>query len=142
MNTVTAWGGTKKKRELAEDVVNFCIEEMMPRMKTLDVTIELSRKMDSADGYCLAETERQFIIEIDTRLDFEDFVSCICHEMVHVKQHARNELKDVDFLTKLWKKQEYIGVYSTVEEYMALPWEAEAYELQEVLLERYKELRK
>jgi hypothetical protein len=142
MNIVNAWGGTKKKRELAEDVVNFCIEALMPRMRTLDVTIELSRDMDNADGFCLAETKRQFIIEIDSRLNYEDFVSCICHEMVHVKQHARNELQDLNLLTKRWKDQEYFGIYSTIEEYMALPWEAEAYELQEVLLERYNELRK
>jgi hypothetical protein len=142
MNHVSAWGATKKKRELAEDVVNFCIEELMPRMKTLDITVELSRDMDKADGFCLAETKRQFILEIDSRLNYDDFVSCICHEMVHVKQQARGELEDLNLLTKRWKEQEYFGIYSTVEEYMALPWEAEAYRLQEVLLERYKELRK
>lgn len=142
MNFVMAWGSNKKKRELAEDVVNFCIEEMMPRMRTLDISIQLSRDMDKADGYCLAETARQFIIEIDARLEFEDFVSCICHEMVHVKQHARKELEDVTLSLKKWKGNEWITLYSTVDEYMAFPWEEEAYRLQEVLLERYKELRK
>jgi hypothetical protein len=32
-------------------------------------------------------------------------------------------------------------MYSTVNEYMALPWEAEAYELQEVLCNEYKQLK-
>jgi hypothetical protein len=39
----------------------------MPRMKTLDITVELSRDMDKADGFCLAETKRQFILEIDSK---------------------------------------------------------------------------
>lgn len=141
MNTVVAFNSTKAKRALVEDVVYFCIEKLMPRMKTLDITIELSNDMDQADGYCLSETNRQFILEIDSRLKDDDLISCICHEMIHVKQHARNELKDHDLIFKRWKNELVVSLYTTIDEYMSKPWEEEAYRMQEVLLQQYKQER-
>lgn len=141
MNLVSAWNSTQEKRDLAEAVVNFCIDRLMPRMKTLDICIELSDDMENADGYCLSVDSREFVLEIDSRLEGDDFISCICHEMVHVKQHARNELKDHKVLAlKKWKGEDHIAMYTTIEEYMNLPWEEEAYRLQEVLLNEYKAL--
>lgn len=140
MNRVMAFGGTSFQQELAENVANFCISELMPRIKTFDICIMLSDDMENADGYCLSRSNREFELEIDSRLKGEDFISAICHEMVHVKQHARGELIDKDSLTKIWKKAEYYAMYSTVDEYMALPWEAEAYTLQEELCSSFKEL--
>ena len=141
MNLVSAWGSTHFKRTTAEMVVNFCIERLMPRMKTLDICVQLSNDMDHADGYCLAVDNREFVIEVDSRLKGDDFITALTHEMVHVKQYARGETKDVNTFTKSWKGDEYISMYSTVDEYMALPWEAEAYQLQEVLCNEYKLLK-
>ena len=106
-------------------------------MKTLAINVELLDDMDGADGYCLCVDSRTFEIQIDSRLEGDDFITALCHEMVHVKQYARGETKDVNQFTKAWKGEEYIAMYSTVKEYMALPWEAEAYKLQEELCEKY-----
>lgn len=141
MNTIMAWGGSHFKRTTAELVAQFCVEKLMPRMKTLDICIQLSDDMDGADGYCLAVNPREFVIEVDSRLKGDDFITAITHEMVHVKQYARGETKDVNEFTKSWKGDEYIAMYSTVDEYMALPWEKEAYELQESLCSAYKLLK-
>jgi hypothetical protein len=141
MNQVSAWGSTQFKRTTAEMVVNFCIQRLMPRMKTLDICVQLSNDMEHADGYCLAVDSREFVIEIDSRLKGDDFITALTHEMVHVKQYARGETKDVNMFTKAWKGDEFISMYSTVDEYMALPWEKEAYELQEVLCNEYKQLK-
>ena len=46
---------------------------------------------------------------------YDDFVTCIFHEMVHVKQYIRKELYPE---CAFWK---------TREEYLNLPWEIEAY---------------
>ena len=43
MNYVEVIGGTKKQRILSEDVAFWCIEKMMPRMKTLEIEIQLSK---------------------------------------------------------------------------------------------------
>ena len=140
MNSVSAWGSTKHKRALAEDVAYFCIERLMPRMKSLEVCIMLTKGLE-VDGYCLSRTPREFELEIDSNLTAENFISCVCHEMVHVKQHARKELKDDGKFFKKWKGEEILGIYSTTEEYMNLPWEKEAYELQEILTNEFISLK-
>ena len=137
MNNVEVHGSTKSKRNLTEDVVHFCIQEMMPRMETLDVCVHLD-KLPEADGYCLAVTNREFHLEIEKTLTEDDFITAVCHEMVHVKQFARGETKDLNLFTKQWKGTEYLSAYSTIDEYMTLPWEKEAYEMQEILLKKFK----
>lgn len=136
MNYIDIFGSTKDKRDLAADVIQYCIKTLMPRIRSLDISVKLT-KLEGADGFCMeGENNRTFELEIDKTLSYDDFVTCICHEMVHVKQHVRNELVDKGVLKK-WKGEEHIFAYSTTDEYMELPWEKEAYELQETLLSSY-----
>jgi hypothetical protein len=131
MNHINAYDGTKAKRALAEKVAEFCIERLMPRMKTLDICIMLSDDMENADGFCLAESKREFVLEIDSKLRGDDFITAICHEMIHVKQYARNELPLDGKLA-----------YKTIEDYLNAWYEVEAYRMQEELLIQYKESRR
>ena len=39
----------------------------------------------------IGDNNREFYIEIDKKLNLKEMVLTICHEMVHVKQYARNE---------------------------------------------------
>ena len=41
MNDVMIVGGSPHKRKQAKKIINFCIERMMPRMKTLDIIMYL-----------------------------------------------------------------------------------------------------
>ena len=141
MNDIEVHGSFKSKRRLTEEVIHFCIQEMMPRMETLDIYVNLD-KLPEADGYCLAITNREFHLEIEKTLTEDDFITAVCHEMVHVIQFARGETKDVNLFTKLWKGAEYLSAYSTIDEYMKLPWEKEAYEMQEILLKKFKKVQK
>ena len=141
MNDIEVHGSFKSKRRLTEEVIHCCIQEMMPRMETLDIYVNLD-KLPEADGYCLAITNREFHLEIEKTLTEDDFITAVCHEMVHVKQFARGETKDVNLFTKLWKGAEYLSAYSTIDEYMKLPWEKEAYEMQEILLKKFKKVQK
>ena len=53
MNIVEASGGTRGQRELAEEVAYFCIGELMPRLRTLDIVIELKKCWeDNAEAFC------------------------------------------------------------------------------------------
>ena len=142
MNVIQVNGGNKFQREIAEKVVGFCIKELLPRFRTLEIVVNIKKIKGDAVGYCMMEdTNREFEIEVDRELSLKDFITTLTHEMVHVKQYARGETKDVNQFTKSWKGEEYISLYSTVDEYMALPWEKEAYELQEVLCNDYKLLK-
>lgn len=126
MNTVLAFGGTKRQRILAENVVNFCIEKLMPRMRTLDICINLEKfeDTDAAVGYCLAVDKREFVIEVNKCQTKEEIITTLTHEMVHVKQYARCEL-GVD------EKQDDVP-------YQERWYEVEAYALQDTLAEEFQ----
>ena len=129
MNFVDTIGGSKKQRELVNDVAYFCIERLMPRMKTLDIEIQINNIKSNAVGYCMmSENNRTFELEVDKKLDIEEMITTVCHEMVHVKQYARNELGIDDYHADA-------SLNPT-----DFPYEKEAYELQEVLFNEYKEL--
>jgi hypothetical protein len=71
LNLVTVNGGTKKQREFTEKVVWYCIKELMPRHRTLEIEVQLTKCLDKgAYGYCVADegTTRSFIIEVDKSL--------------------------------------------------------------------------
>ena len=121
-------GGNKKQRELVNDVAYWCVNKLMPRMKKLDIEIQINNLKDNAVGYCMMQDDnRTFELEVDKKLDDDELITTVCHEMVHVKQYARNELG--------------INDNHDGENYYDLPYEKEAYELQEILLEEYKEYR-
>ena len=121
MNIVAAWGD---RAEWAEDIVHFCINELMPRMKTLDITVEITES--DACGYCLAVDKREFVIEVNEELNDVDFLGTICHEMVHVKQYAKGELQ-------VGHKMEY----TSQEEYENVWYEKEAYEKEIILCQKF-----
>lgn len=116
-------GGSKKQRELTYQAAEFAWMQLMPRVRKCVINIEL-KKLKGYDGTCLDIGHRDYLIEVDKKLSLgENFLTTIFHEMVHVKQYVRKELfSECNF-------------YKTREEYLNLPWEIEAYEMQEVLLE-------
>ena len=115
MNVVGAWGNNEDVCRLAEDIVNFCIDKLMPRMKTLDICIQVEEDCD-VYGYCLAVTPREFVIEVKEDLSAIDFITTVAHEMVHVAQYAQKRLP-------INGKMEY----KTQEEYENVWYEKEAY---------------
>jgi len=118
-------GGTKKQRQLAFDIASFCFKELFPRIRKFYIEINI-KDMKVYEGTCFDIDDREYEIDINKKLSFEDFCVSICHEMVHVKQFIRKELySDCIF-------------YKTYEEYLNLPWEVEAYEKQEILFEKWK----
>tara|TARA_A200000159_G_C7337569_1_gene345738 strand:+ start:2961 stop:3425 length:465 start_codon:yes stop_codon:yes gene_type:complete len=130
MNNIEVTGGIKSQRDKVESMVQFCIEKLMPRMQTLDIDIRL-KSINDANGYCtkLADTKnpREFDIEVDYKLSMRQILETVAHEMVHVKQYARNEMCDADnpSTNKTSWKSNSVCTKST--EYWDLPWEIEAH---------------
>ena len=108
-------GGTKNQRELTENVAMFAIKNLFPKIRKYFILIRLDKFND-----CFEYDERDYVINIDKKQNYDDFVTAIFHELVHVKQYLKNEMDNYTFK-------------STTDYYM-LPQEQEAYSVQEELL--------
>ena len=146
---VDASGGIEKDRTLAEEVMWFCIETLMPRMKNLMVECELKKIEDGVLGYAWSvEDNKDCLIQIDSRLSRDagrdKFIETVCHEMVHVWQMATNRTKETyrDGHKQLWKCKD--GKYRNYGKtaYERQPWETEAYAMEGPLAELFKEYEK
>ena len=92
-------GHPSKKR--VESIVHYCIAKLMPRMQTLDIDVKLTNLKGEAYGYCLSLDKRTFELEIEKKLNLKTLLTTVAHEMVHVKQYARAELKEGTWQGKL-----------------------------------------
>ena len=135
MNIITVEGSNKKRRLLAEEVVSFCIQKLMSRMRTLDIEVVLTNVND-AYGYCHSISNREFEIEIDKKLKENDFISTVVHEMVHVWQYATKQLTQKG-CREFWKGKDY-----TKTSYSKQPWERQALRMEKQLLKEFKKIRK
>ena len=131
--TIRITGGTKNQKKYARSMVKFCIKTLMPRMKTLDITVKL-KNPKGAMGYCLElDDNRTFEIEADKKLRLRKLLETIAHEMVHVKQYARRELHPVN---ETWCGKTYNPKKVS---YWDLPWEIEAHGREVGLFVRWAE---
>ena len=131
--TIRITGGTKNQKKYARSMVKFCIKTLMPRMKTLDITVKL-KNPKGAMGYCLElDDNRTFEIEADKKLRLRKLLETIAHEMVHVKQYARRELHPVN---ETWCGKTYNPKKVS---YWDLPWEIEAHGREAGLFVRWAE---
>jgi hypothetical protein len=123
-------GSTKDKRALAEKTVAWSIKKLgLNRMSSLSIDVVLRKMKKDEYGYCnIIESNRSFIIDVNKTVSLKDFVSTIIHEMVHVKQFARNEMSAYGMR---WKTK----TVSENTKYVDLPWEKEAYKLEAKLIE-------
>ena len=130
---VLVYGGTKKQRWLVEDIAWWFCEKYFKRFKSFNIEIDLCKIPEKVQGWCMEIDKNCSHIQIDKRLEGDDFITCVLHELVHVKQQFKGELKEINGIEKMWKGEVHIGI-----DYLNLPWEKEAYHMQEVLLDEYK----
>ena len=109
-------GVSNTRKVLTKEIAEWCLGQLLPKVRTLDITIDLLNELDGgADGYQWSgEDNRQHFIEINENQYYDDFVTAVMHEMVHVKQDYRKDKRPI-------KERE-----------------KEAYEQQEILFERWK----
>lgn len=134
MKVVVTKGGRKAHRELAEKVCYFMMKKLLPRHRKMLISVEFQANLEKNDGmmaYAMDLEDRVFEIGVDRDLmknhGLREFVTAICHEMVHVKQYVKGELKYAGD-KELWKGRDCADM-----EYMDQPWEKEAYKLQDKL---------
>lgn len=132
---ITATGSGIRKREIACDIAHFCALSLMPRLENkLYINLRLIhglREKESLAGDCIWEDDtctrpREFTVRVDSSQNMQDMLETIAHEMVHVKQYARGELKDFTKTIKLCKWKGKTLEWEKMK-YYDLPWEIEAH---------------
>ena len=130
---ITVTGGKLKQRKYVESMVQFCIDTLMPRMRTLEIEVKLCSPK-GAMGYCLeTDNNRTFEIEVNRTLSYRKMLETVAHEMVHVKQYARRELHPSN---NTWMGKTYNTDKTS---YWDLPWEIEAHGREVGLFVRWAE---
>jgi len=135
MNNVEVTGGKPYQKAYVENMVHYCIDMLMPRMRSLDIKVVLKTLKDDAYGYCLSETTREFELEIDKNLTLRKLLTTVAHEMVHVRQYARRQLTG-DYT---WHGKTY---HPKKVDYWDEPWEIEAHGRETGLFIRWAEKNK
>ena len=137
--TVTGMGSKRKQKEQLVEAAKFFAEQLMdPRMvRNLVLDIEVSKNLD-VEGECVDEdgvrNPRWFTIGLKAQSDIGEMIKTLGHEMVHVKQHAKNELQSgvmvptrgglkmsSKWMGQVWKPK------GKEDHYFDAPWEIEAY---------------
>ena len=153
-------GGTKKQRELVHNITDWFCDKFFNRFKSYNIEFDLCKIEGNVQGWAMEIDKNASHIEIDKRLKGDDFITCVLHELVHVKQQFKKELVELNGKAKKWKDEIHIGIMNFsdmdkieaekirmmaltkdvfVSDYMDLPWEKEAYAMQETLLIEWKE---
>jgi len=153
-------GGTKEQRQLVHNITGWFCNKFFNRFKSYNIEFDLCKIEGNVQGWCLEIDRNASHIEIDKRLKGDDFITCVLHELVHVKQQFKKELVELNGKAKKWKDEIHIGIMNFsdmdkieaekirmmaltkdvfVSDYMDLPWEKEAYAMQETLLIEWKE---
>lgn len=131
---ITVVNANNSQKRYTKDIVEFCGEMLMsPRLRnSLELTIRYTKGIyeeHNECGNCMWEDDnhrpREFTIEIEKDQSLRKALESVCHEMVHVKQFATGQMKD------LLKGRQYIkfdGVEYNRDKlsYWDYPWEIEA----------------
>lgn len=120
---------------------SFADKLLSPQLsKNVSVKIQVKDKL-GAGGYCDSiepdfGLPRDFTIEICRTKKKIHMFSVLAHEMVHLKQMAKGEMKDKYVKTKyitVWRGESYEDDIS----YWDQPWEIEAYGLENSLVAKF-----
>lgn len=126
---------SKRVKDLVKDACRFAADFFFDKriINNLEISIKFEPTLlkHSGDMACCCYLDgpvrpRMFHIEIDKSLSLVSIMLCLFHEMVHVKQYAKNELYDSSRNEKAYKWQ---GKWYNEDKmhYFDQPWEIEAH---------------
>mgnify|MGYP001158133408 FL=1 len=127
--------GYNYSRRRCEDIVVWFIAKYLPR-HNLDIKINHRGLLrEGVLGWCSVidsdSRPRDFEIELHNRMDVIPYTQTLLHELWHVYQHVKGNLKDKRG-KRLWK-----GIDHTETDYSDQPWEIEAQQMELKLFEEY-----
>jgi len=140
-------GSNRAVRRLIEHATWFYAERLLGLrlMGSLEITINLKKNLLSEEGNvgsAIWEDDgyrpKEFIIELDSTVKIRNILITLAHEMVHVKQWAKDEMYQYINVAGIVRfKGE--KVHMEIIDYWDYPWEIEAYGKQLGLFVRFCE---
>ena len=140
-------GSTKKVRKDIELASWYYAEKLMGKrlMAGLEININLKKDLLTEEGHegtAIWDDDgyrpKEFTINLDTTVNFSNLLINLAHEMVHVKQWAKDEMYEyMNTMGMVRFKGERIHLEET--DYWDYPWEIEAYGRQLGLFIRFCE---
>jgi len=128
----TGYGYSKR---LCENVVCWFVSKYLPRHKLEIEVLHRGLKREQALGFCDVAGEtyrpRNFLIELDTHMDKKTYATVLLHEMFHIFQFVKEELK-----LKSCKRY-YKGECVEDLEYLEQPHEIQAHYYEKILYQSY-----
>ena len=139
-------GSTKKVRKDIELASWYYAEKLMGKrlMAGLEININLKKDLLTEEGHegtAIWDDDgyrpKEFTINLDTTVNFRNLLINLAHEMVHVKQWAKDEMYEYMEPHMVRFKGEKIHLNEV--DYWDYPWEIEAYGRQLGLFIRFCE---
>lgn len=119
---------------IADTFSNICNYINLPRK--LSIIIRPAREAYGRAYYLKdpnTKTGREYVVEIDTRQDRDQFEDTLLHELVHIEQFYEGRLDGSKPGHFKWCKRDISFITASIEEYNDLPWEREANERARIL---------
>lgn len=134
---------SKVQIKICKDAVKFYGKHLLGEnlYHKVEITLEFDKMLTGKNEYAYCEREdnnhraKEFTITVDPSLGKRNMLLALAHEMVHVKQYAKGELKDYARSNKTKWKTEVIDPDKV--DYWDFPWEIEAHGREKGLYVRY-----
>lgn len=127
--------GYKYSRRRCEGIVTWFVEKYLKRHKIAIEVLHRGLLREGVYGWCSVIDcnwrPRTFLIEIHNRLNEEEYTKTLLHELYHILQHIRGDLRNKRGI-RCWK-----GINCDDLEYEEQPWELEANIKEEELYQEY-----
>lgn len=135
MKTLMIYGSTKVNRKLLDSAARFYADVLFGERLARNISLWVHTSKNLLEkkgmyGSCMAIDEdirrypREFVIHVDTSVPRKMMLETLAHEMVHAKQYARGEMRELWSGKTSWKGQHIDG---ELMEYYDHPWEIEAH---------------
>ena len=129
---ITGYGARKRR---CESVIEWFLTKYLPRHHIYVEVLHRGLLREGVYGYCSVTDcnwkPRSFLIEVHNRLNEEDYIKVILHELQHLLQHIRGGLRDKEGI-RCWKDIDCSNL-----DYEEMPWEQEAHSMESILYQEY-----
>jgi hypothetical protein len=124
------YGKTTKELNRVINLTAYrCYRDLFTKKDKISLSFDIGKLHEKEQiwGSATMETKNDYLMELDGFMSIYSTIATLCHEMVHVNQYFRGDLK-ADAKGFYW-----LGTDMTEVAYCRQPWEKEAYMRQKLL---------